>query len=94
MSYAHYPSQTHYPAANYTQMQPGVVPYTGYPVPLKTSPDPEPSASATPTVPEVTPDVASTALRRLISSELQNEGFDAAEPAAMGWLENEFVACM
>lgn len=75
-------------------MQPGVVPYTGYPVPLKTSPDPEPSASATPTVPEVTPDVASTALRRLISSELQNEGFDAAEPAAMAWLENEFVACM
>lgn len=92
VSYAHYPSQTHYPAANYAQLQPGAVPYS-YPVPSKTSPDPELKPLTGPAALSVDADVASTALRRLISAELQNEGFEAAEPAALLRLEKEFVAC-
>lgn len=41
----------------------------------------------------VTSDVASRALHRLMSVELKAEGFDVAEPAAMKLLELEVVAC-
>jgi transcription initiation factor TFIID subunit 8 len=41
----------------------------------------------------VNPEIASRAMHRFISGELKQEGFDAAEPAALDRLEAEVVHC-
>ena len=41
----------------------------------------------------VNPEIASRAMHRFISAELKHEGFDAADPAALGRLEAEVVHC-
>ena len=41
----------------------------------------------------VNPEIASRAMHRFISLELKHEGFNAAEPAALGRLEDEVVHC-
>ncbi|THH17607.1 hypothetical protein EW146_g3235 [Bondarzewia mesenterica] len=90
-SYAHYPSQTHYPSANYAQLPAPSPSYATLFNPPKKSPSPEPVLPP-PAQSDVTPQVASKAMQRLMTAEMKNEGFDAAEPAAMKLLELEVVA--
>jgi hypothetical protein len=67
---------------------------TPYQVPHKSqSPPPSPEQPSAPDVNEVTPEVASQSLRKLISFELQGAGFEAAQQQTMERLETELVAC-
>ncbi|KAK1232398.1 hypothetical protein PQX77_004468 [Marasmius sp. AFHP31] len=52
----------------------------------------EPPRPPSPVQPAVTPSVASTCVRKLISSELKGAGFDGAQAAAMERLEQEVAA--
>ncbi|KAG5654483.1 hypothetical protein H0H81_001982 [Sphagnurus paluster] len=81
--YAHYPSQ-------YTPL-PYFPPFPH----LQPPPQPEPSPELPPPPPDltsITPAVASLALRRLLSAQLRDAGFDAAQPAALARLEVDVVA--
>ncbi|KAF8974613.1 hypothetical protein BDZ97DRAFT_38255 [Flammula alnicola] len=83
----HYPNQ--YPASNASI--PTVVPYfPPYPgsQPLKPTPAQE-TSPPDPPEPSVTPEVASHAMRRLVSLELQNAGFERAVQPAVERLEHE-----
>lgn len=87
----HYPNQ--YPAAN--AATPAAIPY--FPPyqpqqPAKPTPAPE-MQRPDPTEPSVTPQIASRAMQRLVSAELQDAGFRrAAQPAAQR-LEQEVATC-
>lgn len=91
-SYAHYPSQSHYPSATYTPLSTSATSYPALFNLPKKSPSPEPMLLTPLAQSNVTSDVASRALHRLMSVELKAEGFDVAEPAAMKLLELEVVA--
>lgn len=70
--------------------------YPGYPPPgaiKQGSPPPEPPTPVVPIVPAVNPELASRAMQRLLSVELRDIGFDAAEPAALKRLELDVAAC-
>ncbi|TCD71354.1 hypothetical protein EIP91_011125 [Steccherinum ochraceum] len=63
--------------------------YAAGPSNLPTSPH---DATPSPDLPAVSPDIASAAVQRLLLSELQDAGFDAASPMALQRFENEVVA--
>ena len=68
--------------------------YYGQPYQVRPkSQSPPPEQPSAPDVNEVTPEVASQSLRRLISFELQGAGFEAAQQQTMERLETELVAC-
>lgn len=87
---AHYASQ--YPQA---PLPPGYAPYAAPPpgAVKQGSPPPETPVPVVPVVPAVTPELASRAMERLLSMELRDIGFDAAEPAALKRLELDVAAC-
>ncbi|EKM59454.1 uncharacterized protein PHACADRAFT_249954 [Phanerochaete carnosa HHB-10118-sp] len=88
-----YPAQ--YQQAAPGQGQPSPFPYTpslNSPT-VKTPGSPPPEPIAAPDLAEVTEDVASKAMQRLISSELQHAGFNSASHAALRRLEQETTAC-
>ncbi|KAI0040699.1 hypothetical protein FA95DRAFT_1566187 [Auriscalpium vulgare] len=90
--YAHYPPQARYASGNYPPTQSPTASYPLYqPSPAGGAPraDHEPAPQD---LSNVDPAVASRSLDKLISFELKNEGFDAAEPAALRKLEAEVVA--
>ncbi|KAI0742140.1 hypothetical protein BC629DRAFT_1563979 [Irpex lacteus] len=63
-------------------------PYQSPNVPLK-SQSPPPELPAAPEILDVTPEVASKSIQKLISFELKASGFDASEPQALQRLEAE-----
>lgn len=93
------------PAAPYTPYQSGHYP-TQYPqapvaapahpvhesVPTKSTPPPE-IPPPPPDLSSVTPQVASQAIQRLLSLELRDVEFDAAQPLALQRLEHAVIAC-
>lgn len=66
-------------------------PYPSNVPPKSQSPPPE--LPAAPEVLDVTPQVASKSLQKLISFELNGAGFEAAEPQALQRLEVEVISC-
>ncbi|TFY69450.1 hypothetical protein EVG20_g3164 [Dentipellis fragilis] len=92
-TYAHYPSQTHYPSANYSQV-PQQTPSFVYSA-AQPPQTPQSSSDDVPPSPDplnMTPEIASKTLQRFISAQVKDEGFDAAEPNALRQLELEVVA--
>lgn len=90
--YTQYPQPTpQYP----TQFPQGPLPNYPYPPGAvnQGSPPPDPPTPTVPAAPTVTPEIASRALQRLLSVELRDIGFDAAEPAALKRLELDVAAC-
>lgn len=61
-------------------------PQTQKPTPVDTTPDPP--------EPSVTPEVASKAIERLVTFELQNAGFERAVQPAVQRLEVEVATCV
>ncbi|TFY79208.1 hypothetical protein EWM64_g4804 [Hericium alpestre] len=93
-SYAHYSAQTHYPSANYNQV-PATATSFLYPPSQSLQQGSQSPARDVPSPPDpsnVTPEVASQALQRFISTQVKNEGFDGADPAALRRLELEVAA--
>ena len=75
---------------------PGYAPYPAPGAPGGVNPNEPPAEIPTPVVPivpAVTPELASRAMQRLLSVELHDIGFDAAEPAALKRLELDVAAC-
>ncbi|GBE79410.1 hypothetical protein SCP_0206080 [Sparassis crispa] len=87
-SYPAYPPQNAYPSAQYVQSPTAA--YSTYPTKATTPPLPE--SHTAPEISAVTPELASHALQRLLSCELRDAGFDAAQPTALQRLELEVVA--
>lgn len=84
--YPNHPTQNQYSAQFAAQS--GQSPYPGY---QPSSPAPEPISA--PDIPAVTSEIGSQIIQRLISSELHQAGFDAAQPTAVLRLEQEVVTC-
>lgn len=89
----HYPN--HYPSVNASTPQslPYFPPYQGQ-IPAQQSAKQPPDTSPDPPEPAVTPDVASKALKRLITFELKKAGFERAAQPALERLELEVATCM
>lgn len=88
----HYPNQ--YPTATVAPATP--IPFFT-PFPTAQIPKPAPVAEVfplDPPEPSVTPEVASRALRRLVTFELKNAGFERSVPATVERLEHEVATCM
>lgn len=87
----HYPNQYPVSTANPSTPIPYFAPFQIQP--LKQAPVPE-TPPPDPPEPAVTPKVASRALQRLVTFELQNVGFEKAEQLAVQRLEHEVATCM
>lgn len=89
-----YPTQ--YPSQSQSQSQSPSQPQTPYPL-YQTQqfrpPSPPPDVPAAPDISEVSPDVASRTLQRVILSELKHAGFESTLPPVLLRLELETAAC-
>lgn len=90
------------PAAAYGYSAPGYYPgypprpgagYTFDPAAAGTSAQWQVGPHSAPELPGVSPQLASHAMQRLLSSELRDAGFDSAEASAMRRLEREVAEC-
>ncbi|THH33828.1 hypothetical protein EUX98_g374 [Antrodiella citrinella] len=87
-----YPTAATYPGQSQFQAQyPGQGSYSMYGNNPPGSPVETPSAPEAPG-PSVSPEIASSAMQKLILSELQDAGFDAASAMAMDRFEHETIA--
>lgn len=90
-----------YPPPSFTQFQGAYPPFpaqfqgqfsqSSFQVTSATPPPDPPTALE---LSAVTSEVASQAIQRLLSLELQHAGFDSSEPYAMEWFEHEVTACL
>lgn len=92
---AHYPTQYGTAAAPMQQASFPTLPYfPPYPHAQQSRVSPPPDLPPSPPdLTSITPDIASRAIQRLISSELRDAGFESAEPLALHRIEREVVAC-
>jgi transcription initiation factor TFIID subunit 8 len=91
-AYSQYSTQQ-FPSVNYSPQPQGAL-YSAFQVPYgRKDPTSWIDALSPEELSAVDPEIASRAMNRCISAELKYEGFDAAEPAAIGRLEAEVVHC-
>jgi transcription initiation factor TFIID subunit 8 len=91
-AYSQYSTQQ-FPSVNYS-LQPQGALYSAFQVPYgRKDPTSWIDALSPEELSAVDPEIASRAMNRSISAELKYEGFDTAEPAALGRLEAEVVHC-
>jgi hypothetical protein len=91
-AYSQYSTQP-FPSVNYASQPQGAV-YPSFQVPYgRKDPTSWIDALSPQELSGVDPETASRVMNRFISAELKHEGFDAAEPAALGRLEAEVVHC-
>ena len=88
------PYTSHPPQYNAGAGHPTMPYYPTYPhtTQLRSSPVPE-IPPPPPDLTSITPEVASRAMHRLITSELRDAGFDSAQTAAVKRVETEVIAC-
>ena len=88
------PYTSHPPQYNAAAGHPAMPYYPPYShtIQLRSSPVPD-IPPPPPDLTSITPEVASRAMHRLISSELRDTGFDSAQIAAVNRIETEVIAC-